>query len=244
MSIAGRLVDRVLALHHVTVTEVELLRPRIRRVRLGGPEITDLACKPGQHIRVRVMNENVMSRDMLRTYTIVEINHEEQWLDLLIYQPSDESTPGMDWSRLVAPGDPVTFMGPMGRFVVQPDAPYHLVIGEETAQMAFAAILASVAADTHVAGVIEVMGLAERLDIARGDEIAWTYRGDAPASSSPTLLEAVRALELPEDPGVAYIAGEAMAVAAVRSHLVSERGWPRRTVLTKPFWAPGRKGLD
>jgi len=27
-------------------------------------------------------------------------------------------------------------------------------------------------------------------------------------------------------------------------HLVAERGWPRRAVVVKPFWAPGRRGLD
>jgi hypothetical protein len=26
--------------------------------------------------------------------------------------------------------------------------------------------------------------------------------------------------------------------------LVRERGWPRRSVLTKPFWTPGKRGMD
>ncbi|GAB6902450.1 hypothetical protein JCM9957A_55410 [Kineosporia succinea] len=30
----------------------------------------------------------------------------------------------------------------------------------------------------------------------------------------------------------------------VRRQLVGEHGRPRRDVLTKPFWTPGRKGLD
>ncbi|MEV4085779.1 SIP domain-containing protein [Nonomuraea fuscirosea] len=51
-------------------------------------------------------------------------------------------------------------------------------------------------------------------------------------------------MDLPDTPGVAYLAGEARTIQAVRAHLVGERGWHRRDVRTKPFWTPGRKGLD
>ncbi|GAB7037062.1 MULTISPECIES: siderophore-interacting protein [Catenuloplanes] len=230
--------DRILMLRHVTATEVERLRPRILRVRLSGPQITQV--RPGQHIRVKVRGDGVV----LRTYTVADINLRQQWLDLWIYQRSDESTPGLDWSRTVAPGDPVTFMGPSGRLVVQPDAPYHLVVGEETAQVAFAAILGATKPGADVRGVVEVSTPDERVDFPRADELTWTYRGDAPAAESAGLLEAVRALPLPSVPGVAYLAGEAKTIAAIRTHLVAERRWSRRSVLTKPFWTPGRKGLD
>ncbi|WP_245668028.1 SIP domain-containing protein [Actinomadura macra] len=38
--------------------------------------------------------------------------------------------------------------------------------------------------------------------------------------------------------------GEARTVQAVRAHLVGDRGWPRRSVLVKPFWTPGKRGLE
>jgi NADPH-dependent ferric siderophore reductase len=43
---------------------------------------------------------------------------------------------------------------------------------------------------------------------------------------------------------VAYLAGEARTIQAVSQHLVRERGWPRRSIRAKPFWAPGKAGLD
>jgi NADPH-dependent ferric siderophore reductase len=45
-------------------------------------------------------------------------------------------------------------------------------------------------------------------------------------------------------PGIAYLAGEARTIQLLRRHLVSDRGWPRQAIRMKPFWAPGKRGLD
>jgi len=58
------------------------------------------------------------------------------------------------------------------------------------------------------------------------------------------LPASVAELDLPDEPGIAYVAGEARTVQAVRQHLVQDRGWQRRAIITKPFWAPGKKGMD
>jgi hypothetical protein len=31
---------------------------------------------------------------------------------------------------------------------------------------------------------------------------------------------------------------------ALRTLLISDRGWPRRSIITKPFWTPGKTGLE
>jgi NADPH-dependent ferric siderophore reductase len=69
-------------------------------------------------------------------------------------------------------------------------------------------------------------------------------RGEATAKDSAGLAEAVRALDLPDQPGVAYLAGEARTIQALRKILITERGWDRRDILTKPFWTPGRTGME
>ena len=33
-------------------------------------------------------------------------------------------------------------------------------------------------------------------------------------------------------------------IQAVRRHLVEDCGWPRRNVVTHPFWTFGRRGMD
>ncbi|MDT5324055.1 MAG: hypothetical protein QOF25_1207 [Mycobacterium sp.] len=95
-------------------------------------------------------------------------------------------------------------------------------------------------ADVH--GVIEGATDADHLPLAR--PLTHGERGDASASNSAVLAEALRALPLPDRPGVAYLAGEARTIQTLRRILVTERGWDRRNIRTKPFWTPGRTGME
>jgi NADPH-dependent ferric siderophore reductase len=69
-------------------------------------------------------------------------------------------------------------------------------------------------------------------------------RGEASAKDSAVLGDAVRDLRLPDHPGVAYLAGEARTIQTLRKILITERGWDRRQIRTKPYWTPGRTGLE
>ena len=93
-------------------------------------------------------------------------------------------------------------------------------------------------------GVIKIARAEDRLPLPGDGELTWRHRGDACAADSGTLVAAVRDLELPSEPGVAYVAGEARTVQAVRAHLVRDRGRPRRSVLVRPFWTPGKRGME
>jgi NADPH-dependent ferric siderophore reductase len=132
-------------------------------------------------------------------------------------------------------------MKPAGTLVAR-DGAYHVFAGEETASVAFGAIMRALPARDTVHAVIEVDDESDRLPLP--DRVSWSYRRGAAAASSESLVAAVRALDLPDEPGVAYVAGEARTIQAVRTHLVRDRGWSRRDVVTKPFWTPGRTGLD
>ncbi|NUR93357.1 MAG: siderophore-interacting protein, partial [Nonomuraea sp.] len=150
--------------------------------------------------------------------------------------------PGASWVRSARVGEEVSFTRPDGGFVVRGDAPYHLFVGEETASVAFGAMLWGLAPRAAVFGVVEADAPDDHLPLPR--TLERVCRAGASAERSEVLVEAVRKLALPEGAGVAYLAGEARTIQAVRGHLVRERGWNRRDVRTKPFWTPGRKGMD
>lgn len=245
--ISDRLIDPLVDLLFVRgrVDEVRLIAPQARLVRLTGPALRELEWLPGQHVRVSVGDLReartwLAPRDVLRTYSVWSYDGEA--LELCVLDHTDG--PGTRWSREVAPGDEVAFRPPDGRLVAAPDAPYHLFAGEDTASVAFGPMLAALPADARVYAAVEVASVRDRLPLPRDEDITWCYRGEAPAASSQTLVAAVRDLPLPAGPGTAYVAGEARTCQAVREHLVRERGWPRRSVIVKPFWTPGRRGMD
>lgn len=216
------------------VVDVEQLTPRMRRISIGGDALAGLKWTPGQHVRVLIGSR-------LRTYSVWR--HDPTWevLDLIAYDHGGDA-PGTTWMRNARPGQEIAFLRPEGRLVVRQAAPYHLFAGEETASVAFGAMLRSLPSGTPVYGAVEAGCAEDQLDLDR--ELVRVCRNGAEAADSDLLAKTVSELDLPERPGVAYLAGEARTIQRIRTHLVKERGWDRRDVITKPFWTPGRRGLD
>jgi NADPH-dependent ferric siderophore reductase len=227
-----------------TGTEIEPITRRMRRVRIEGEAIARLPWIPGQHVRAHVADMSsprswLRPGDMLRTYSVWQ--RDGGALELCLLDHADTAGPGARWTRALRTGESVTFGGPEGHFVLG-DGPYHLFAGEETAAVAFGAMLRALPAGSPAYGVIEVDEPDDRLPLPA--DLQWRYRHGRSAAASQTLLEALTQLSLPAEPGVAYLAGEARTIQLLRRHLISDRGWPRRSVRMKPFWTPGKRGLD
>lgn len=225
------------------VTQIDQIARHMRRIRIEGDDVARLAWVPGQHVRVHVADLRdprnwLRPRDLLRTYSVWE--HDGDGLELCVLD-HDPGGPGAEWGRRLRTGDLVRFTGPEGSFVLR-EGPYHVFAGEETAAAAFGAMVRALPPDVPAYGIIEVDGPADHLPLRQ--PLNWQYREGRSAAASQSLVEAFAGLPLPSEPGVAYLAGEARTVQLLRRHLVAERGWPRQAVRTKPFWAPGKRGLD
>ncbi|MBO2455005.1 siderophore-interacting protein [Actinomadura barringtoniae] len=239
---------------------------RMWQIRVG--EVPGLSWEPGQHVRVHVNDLRTPQAwlhpgDVLRTYSIWDYDPAGT-LELRVLDHGDG--PGARWARGLGAGDEIVFGRPEGGLTLRRPAPYHLFVGEETASVPFGAMLRALHGEEdgerstpgarsaaqrdqehsrppeRSYAVLEVATEQDRL--ALPGEVSWSFRGEAPAADSATLVESVRSLDLPDEPGIAYVAGEARTVQAVRAHLVRDRGWPRRSVVVKPFWTPGRRGMD
>ncbi|MEU9731862.1 siderophore-interacting protein [Streptomyces sp. NPDC048002] len=222
-------------LQRATATAAQAAGRRWRRIRLEGAGPLDW--KPGHHIRVQVGPLSLRTaRDVLRTYTVWE--HYDNILELRVFDHG--VGPGARWANGLTPGTEVRFKAPEGRFTVRESAPHHLFIGEETASVAIGAMTRAL--NGHCRSLIEVDDLADQLPV--DGDVQWLHRGAAPAHDSPTLLKAVASLEGIKPGTVAYIAGEAKTCQAVKRHLLQDRGWPRHDIVVKPFWTPGRRGMD
>jgi len=233
-----------------TISESEQLTPTLRRIRFSGKRLQGMQWTPGQHVRLQVarLGESLLRlhpHDALRTYSVYDADPDLGTLDIVMldhHGEHDVVTPARRWSSASGVGDHVQFTKPQGNFVVCHDAPYHLFAGEETASVAFAAMLRSLPTTAQVYGVVEAAARADHLPLARS--IQQVQRGDASGRDSAVLADAVRALPLPEHPGIAYLAGEARTIQTLQKILITERGWDRRDIRTKPFWTPGRTGME
>jgi NADPH-dependent ferric siderophore reductase len=213
----------------------------MRRIRIKAPGLTSV---PGQQVRVRVADPRdprnwLRMMDLLRTYSIWR--HDGDDIELCVFDHGGDG-PGERWAWSLSVGDTVHFGRPEGSFTLRGEDTYHVFAGEETAVVAFGALLRALPAKVAAYGVVEVDDPEDQLPLDR--EVTWLYRHGRTAASSETLVNGLAELPLPSTPGVAYLAGEARTIQMLRHHLVTERGWPRRAVRTKPFWTPGKRGLD
>jgi NADPH-dependent ferric siderophore reductase len=220
---------------HGTVTSIDPIARRMRHITISATELRGQSWKPGQQVRVRTED----GHGPRRTYSVYA--YAGDTIELCVLEHGEKG-PGSKWGRKLKVGQPVNLSQPEGSFVLRRSAPYHLFVGEETASVPFAAMLRALPSDAQVFGVVEVDTPEDRIPLP--DSITWAYRAGASAASSETLLDAVRALKLPDEPGIAYLAGEARTIQLVRKQLVKERNWSKRNVVTKPFWTPGKTGMD
>ena len=229
------------------VDELEQLTPSLLRMRLAGPKLIGLSWTPGAHVRIRIspMLSTLVrgkARDSLRTYSVWDADPLQGWIDLVLFDHGTPGSVGQEWARSARLGQYVVFLRDSRTIPLKPEAPWHLFAGEETAAVAFASLMRALPTEATVVGVQQADTDADQLDLPR--PLTRISRNGAAAESSQQLVDAVAALDLPAGPGAAYLAGEARTIQLVRTHLVQERGWNRRDIVTKPFWTPGRRGLD
>ncbi|SHN48240.1 siderophore-interacting protein [Cryptosporangium aurantiacum] len=220
---AAQVVDNVLvsdAMHEVTLT---------------APEFGRWTTTPGQNVRLALGR---LSFDVLRTYSIWTHTPERSELVLRGLDGTGRPDgPGGTWMASAEPGSTVLLTGPRGVFRVDPAAPWHLFAGDESGAVPLLAMRAALSPADVVHGMLEAAGRAGRIP-ALGADLPWIDRDDR------GLADAVRDLQLPDEPGVAYLAGEQQACLAIRRYLREERGWPRRSVRVSAHWTPGKRGME
>jgi NADPH-dependent ferric siderophore reductase len=240
------------------VCRTERLTPHMIRVVAGGEQLARFPDTPYTDRYVKVLfpragvrypepfDLDVIRAELpreqwpaMRTYTVRALDHAAGELTIDFVHHGDSGLAG-PWAAAARPGDVLRLVGPGGAYAPDPEASWHLMVGDESALPAIGAACERVPAGVPVVAVLEVAGPAEQqlLTCPGPLRITWLHRRpDAPDQ----LLEAVRALEFPAGQVHAFVHGEAGLVRSVRRHLVNERGVPRELLSVSGYW---RRGVD
>ena len=219
----------------LTVRSVQPLSPTMVRVLLAGDELREMPHEPGQDLMLTAAAGPPVVR---RRWTIRALDRAAGtvWLDVVLH-------PGEYASRLheAAPGDVVEAIGPRGKVHLVPDAAVHHFLGDQSFLPAAFAMAAAVRPPARVAVTLTVPGDVDRLPLdaptcPQGP--TWVAAGPDDAATGLALLSA-SGLRDPEDGVVVYVGGEMTLASTIRSALVRDRGWPRESVLPKPYWRRG-----
>ncbi|ONI76202.1 hypothetical protein ALI144C_36630 [Actinosynnema sp. ALI-1.44] len=225
----------------VRVDDRVAVTPRMWELRLRGPALGMVrAAKAGAHVRVEVPVAN--SAPVSRTYSVWAQDAATASLVLRVVDHVPGG-PGSRWAASASIGQRLRISLPHNKISLEPTAPYHVFVGEETGAVPLLAMVAALPRAAPVFGALETVDAESELAVPSGRAVEWVHRGAASAVNSPVLLRAVRQLELPDRPGVAYVAGESATCRAVARYLVNERGWPRAAVRRQTHWTSGQYGL-
>jgi NADPH-dependent ferric siderophore reductase len=155
-------------------------------------------------------------------------------LDFVVHGTDGVAGP---WADNVAEGDVLVFEGPGSGYRPDPDADWHLLVGDESALPAIAASLEVVPEGALVVVRLLCDGPDHEIELPSAGtvDLQWLHRaGDE--NDVDLLVESVRTLAFPRGRVHAFVHGEADEIRAIRRHLLAERGLDRADMSCSPYW--------
>lgn len=173
------------------------------------------------------------ARPVIRTYTVRRFDPTAGELDVDFVLHAGHG-PAAAWAREAQHGSWVGVSEPGGRYVPDPAAELHVVIGDETALPAVATVLEALPPGVPALAFLEVADAGEEQKLPGAAVTRWVHRGAHPAGDP--LVAAVRAAEFPAGRVQAWLSGESACVKTLRKYLLDDRGVDRRAVYATGYW--------
>lgn len=235
------------------VESTEWVTPTLVRVVLGGPGLAgfDVPADTDTYVNVAIPPAGAPYDEVFAPAQVREQHDREHWparrrysvrrwdgerltLDFVVHGDAGVGGP---WAANAAPGDVLVFEGPGGGYRPDPDADWHLLVGDEAALPAIAASLEAVPSGSRAVVRLVCDGPDHEVELSCPGEldVVWLHRTGTPEDAD-LLPRAVTSLAFPEGRVHAFVHGEADEIRAIRRHLLSERGLARSDMSCSPYW--------
>ncbi len=240
---------------HGQVVSTRWLTPDLVRVVLGGPGLEGFAMPAATdtYVNVAIPPAGAPYGGVFDPATVRAEQPDHLWparrrytvrswdpakgelaLDFVVHGASGVAGP---WAATAAPGDVLVFEGPGGGYTPDPEADWHLMVGDESALPAIAASLEALPADrlAVVRLVCDGPGHEVELTCTGRLDLVWLHRSGGPDDAG-LLTAAVESLTFPTGRVHAFVHGEAEEIRGIRRHLLADRGLSRADMSCSPYW--------
>jgi NADPH-dependent ferric siderophore reductase len=225
-------------LWELTLVEARDITPHMRRLTFSAPGLAGFDHRPGQDLVLMLDNPN--GEPLRRHYTVRDRGTDTLTIDFVLH---GHGGPAEAWARDAQPGDRLDARGPRGRTSLNPDAAWHLLVGDETCLPGIFAMLETLPRSARAFAFIEVQDRADRqfLDADCDLDLEWLVRDGPAVPASQLLIDRVALFAPPPGRGHAYIIGETSTVQTIRRGLLA-RGLDKSQITAEGYWRPGREG--
>jgi NADPH-dependent ferric siderophore reductase len=251
------LVRHPLRVRLLEVVRTEFLGPRMRRITLGGPELEGfVSLAPEDHVKLffprpgeskpivpsfgpmGLVLPKLGPKPAGRDYTPLRFDPIAQELDIDFFLHG--AGLGSSWASRAVLGDVLGVAGPRGSYVLKRDFSWQLFVGDETAVPEMAFRIAQLPETSAAIGVFLVDDADNELrSLLRPNvDVRWVHRNST-NDAAAALVSAVRAIELPNRDGFAWLAGETSEVRAVYRHLLGDPTLVASHIRVSGHWKRG-----
>ena len=223
----------------LTVRETGYLTPHMIRMVLESDDLADFtSLGADDHIKLFFGPDGSEMRD----YTPRAYDNDARTLvlDFAVH----DAGPATAWAVAARPGDTLNIGGPRGSAVIAPVFDWYLLIGDETALPAIGRRVEELSAGTQVLTLAAVPGPEDEqvFDTEADHAATWLHRPVGEAADPASLLDAAKALDLPDGRGFVWIAAEAQVARALKRHFLDDRGHPAAHLKAAGYWIAGTAG--
>lgn len=240
MGIADSIARRFLNKAHVISKEE--IADDVFHLIIAGKALENLSYIPGQHVRIFIgMDKDLGFREKIRTYSIWHYHSENGTMNLVICAHSDG--PGSAWIKSVKAGDELYLTSPQGKFIVDTSAKEYLFVGDVSALAHLYAIRRNLPSDKTMRGII----YAEKKSQLFTDLDGFLPFELYDLNQNP-LQEIIRIVEqkpvVNHSETIVYIGGDGRMCVGLNTYFKTVKGFKTKNIKAKPFWMPGKQGLE